>query len=85
MDKTFVCGRVGHMAKDCLFKETNEGNVPKKKRKKGKGKGQSKNRVNEVTTPTESATTPPEWELQPVKSRESPRTATHGSVPFHGW
>ena len=40
-------------------KRTNEGSVPKTQRKKGKGKGQSKNRGNEVTTPTESATTPP--------------------------
>ena len=40
-------------------KRTNEGSVPKTQRKKGKGKGQSKNSVNEVTTPTESATTPP--------------------------
>ena len=57
----FVCGRVGHMAKDCWFKDTSKGSAPNNKGKKGKGKGKGKgkNSVNEVTTPTESTPTPP--------------------------
>ena len=57
----FVCGRVGHMAKDCWFKGTSKGSAPNNKGKKGKGKGKGKgkNSVNEVTTPTESTPTPP--------------------------
>ena len=57
----FVCGRVGHMAKDCWFKDTSKGCAPNNKGKKGKskGKGKGKNSVNEVTTPTESTPTPP--------------------------
>ena len=70
----FVCGRVGHMAKDCWskdankvntskdcrFKDTNKSGPPsnKDKKGKGKGKGKGKNSVNEVTTPTESTVTP---------------------------
>ena len=43
-------------AKDCWCKETSKGGaVPNNKGKKGKGR----NSVNEVTTPTESTTTPP--------------------------
>ena len=55
----FVCGRVGHMAKDCWFKDTSKGSAPNNKGKKGRGKGKGKNSVNEVTTPTESTATPP--------------------------
>ena len=57
----FVCGRVGHMAKDYWFKDTSKGSAPNSKgmKGKGKGKGKGKNSVNEVTTPTESTTTPP--------------------------
>ena len=57
----FVCGRVGHMAKDCWFKDTSKGSAHNNKGKKGKDKGKSKgkNSVNEVTTPTESTPTPP--------------------------
>ena len=65
----FVCGRIGHMTKDCWFKDTNKVNTskdcwikdtskgapPNNKGKKGKGKG--KNSVNEVKTPTESTPT----------------------------
>ena len=46
------------MAKDSWFKETYKGSVPNKG-KKVKGEGKGKNSVNEVTTPTESVTTPP--------------------------
>ena len=57
----FVCGRGGHMAKDCWFKDTSKGSAPNSKGKKGKGKGKGKGKsgVNEVTTPTESAPVPP--------------------------
>ena len=50
----FECGRVGHMTKDCWFKDTSKGSTPNSKGKKGKGKGtgKGKNSVNEVTTPT---------------------------------
>ena len=44
------------MAKDSWSKEKNKDSVSNNKGKKGKGKG--KNSVNEVTTSTESATTP---------------------------
>ena len=54
----FVCGRVGHMTKDCWIKDTSKGNSPNSKGKKGKGKSKGKNSVNEVTTPTESTVTP---------------------------
>ena len=56
----FVCGRVGHMTKDCWFKDTSMGVPPNSKGKKGKGKGKSKgkNSANEVTTPTEPTVTP---------------------------
>ena len=60
----FVCGRVGHMAKDCWFKDTSKGCTPNNKGKKGKGKGKGKNSVNEVTTPIESTPTPPDNLLQ---------------------
>ena len=57
----FVCGRGGHMAKDCWFKDTGKGSAPNSKGKKGKskGKGKGKSGVNEITTPTESAPVPP--------------------------
>ena len=57
----FVCGRVGHLAKDCWLKEANKGSGPnyKCKKDKGKGEGKGKTSVSEVTTPTESATTAP--------------------------
>ena len=55
----FVCGRGGHMAKDCWFKDTSKGSAPNSKGKKGKGKGKGKSSVNEVTTPTESTPVPP--------------------------
>ena len=61
----FVCGRVGHMTKDCWFKDVNKVNTSKDcwfkdtskgvppnnrgKKGKGKGKGKGKNSVNEVT------------------------------------
>ena len=50
----FVCGRVGHMTKDCWFKDTSKGAPPINRGKKGKGKGKSKrkNSVNEVTEST---------------------------------
>ena len=67
----FVCGRIGHMTKDCWFKDTNKVNTSKDcwfkdtikgappnnkgKKGKGKGKGKGKNSVNEVT---ESTVTP---------------------------
>ena len=55
-----VRGRLGHMSKDCWFKETNQRTnrnnfQPTNKGKTGKGKG--KNSVNEITTPTESVMT----------------------------
>ena len=55
----FVCGRVGHMTKDCCFKDTSKGVPPNTngKKDKGKGKGKGKNSVNEFTTPTESTVT----------------------------
>ena len=48
-----VCGRTGHISRDCWFKDTNKDGPPSNKGKKGKGtgKGKGKNRVNEVTTP----------------------------------
>ena len=73
----FVCGCVGHVAKDCWFKETTKGSGPNNKREKGKGKG--KNSANGVTTPTESVTTPPAG-TSAGKARNSPRT-TLGTVP----
>ena len=56
----FVCGCVGHMTKDCWFKDTSKGVPPnsKGKKPKGKHKGKGKNSVNEVTTSTESKETP---------------------------
>ena len=52
----FVCGHVGHMAKDCWFKETSKGSGPNNnKGEKDKGKGKSS--VHEIATPTESVTT----------------------------
>ena len=54
----FVCGRAGHMSKDCWFEDTSKGSAPNNKGKKGKGKGKGKNSVNEVTTLTESPTPP---------------------------
>ena len=69
----YVCGRIGHMTKDCWFKDMNKVNTSKDcwfkdtskggppsnrgKKGKGKGKGKGKNSVNEVTTPTESTAT----------------------------
>ena len=35
-----VCGLVGHMTKDCWFKDSSKGNTPDNKGKKGKGKRQ---------------------------------------------
>ena len=58
-----VCGRVGHVTKDCCFKDTSKGNTPNSKGKKHQCKGEGKNSVNEVTTPTESTVTPSGWNL----------------------
>ena len=74
----FVCGRVGHMTKDCWYKDTSKGSTPNSKGKERKGKGKGKNSVNEVTTPTES-TVAPSHKPPPVRSRESPRM-TLGTV-----
>ena len=57
----FVCGRVGHMTKDC--------SVPNNRGQKGK---RQKNSVNEVQR---SRRRLHRWPPQPVKSRESPRPA----------
>ena len=70
----YVCGRIGHMAKDswfkntnkvnttkdCWFKDTSESGLPSNKYRKGKGKGKrkGKNSVKEIATPTESTVTP---------------------------
>ena len=43
----FVCGRVGHMAKNCWLKDTSKGSAPNNKGKRGKGKNKGKNSVNE--------------------------------------
>ena len=43
----FVCGRVGHMAKDCWFKDTSKGSAPNNKGKKGKGKGKGQRQREE--------------------------------------
>ena len=53
-----MCGRFGHVTKDCWFKDTSKGSIPNSKGKKGKGKGKGKNSVIKVTTPTESTVTP---------------------------
>ena len=83
----FVCGRLGHMAKDCWFKETNKGSGPNNKGKKGtrqkakdskatrqkgnKAKGQKGKRQRRLHRE----------EPQPAKPRESPKTPTLGIVP----
>ena len=80
----FVCGRVGHMAKDCWFKDTSKGSAPNNKGKKGKGKGKGKgkNSVNEVTTPTESTPTPPGGNSTSQISRITQDDAWNRLVPM---
>ena len=80
----FVCGRVGHMAKDCWFKDTSKGSAPNNKGKKGKGKGKGKgkNSVNEVTTPTESTPTPPGGNSTSQISRITQDDTWDRSVPM---
>ena len=78
----FVCGRVGHMANYCFLKEANKGSGPnyKCKKDKGKGEGKGKNSLNEVTTPTESATTAQVGTSGTEISRTT-RAPTLGTVP----
>ena len=69
----FVCGRGGHMAKDCWFKDTSKGSAPNSKGKKGKGKGKGKSGCERSHNSDRIGTSPSRWELHQSNLENHPR------------